>query len=73
VVDDHVRHHLVIACQLGDVVPGAQPGVHLRVVDRIEACVGPVEGGEERQQVDAVERARERPPQQVGQACQVPA
>ena len=43
-----------------DVVPRAEPSIDLRVVDRIEAGVGAVDRMEERQHVDAAERAGER-------------
>ena len=48
----------VRAASARDVVPGAEPWIDLRVVDRIEAGVGAVDRMEERQHVHAAEDAR---------------
>ena len=72
-VDDHVRHQGVVGGQRGDVVPGAQPGVDLGMVHRVEAGVRTVERPVERQNVHPAEQAGERPVQQPMQARQVAA
>ena len=56
-VDDDVDRELVAAGQRGDVVPGAQPCVDLRMVLGVEASVRSVEGPKERQDVDPTEQA----------------
>ena len=66
VVDDGVDHDVVGLGKLGDVVPAAETLVDLGVVDRVEACVGAVERGEERQDVNAVVHAVEAGAQNVG-------
>ena len=53
-----------------DVVPRSQPRIDLGVVDRVEAGVGAVDRMEERQHVDAAERARQRPVEQAPQIAE---
>ena len=48
-----------------DVVPRSQPRIHLGVIDGVEAGIGAVDWMEERQHVDAAERARQRPVEQA--------
>ena len=57
VVDDQVGHDVVSRRQLPDAVPRPDPWVDLRVVDGVEPGVGAVDRHEERQEVDAGERA----------------
>ena len=66
VVDDGVDHDVVGLGEFCDVVPAAETFVDLGVVDRVEACVGAVERGEERQDVNAVVHAIEASAQNVG-------
>jgi len=70
VVDDDVGHDLGARGECGDVVPGAEPGIDLRVIDGVEAGVGAVNRMEERQHVHAAEQRGERPSQEVSQAAQ---
>ncbi len=60
VIDDHVRHDVHAFGKARDVIPRAQPRIHLRVIDGVEAGIGAVDWMEERQHVDAAERARQR-------------
>ena len=63
-VDDQVSHHVHAARDGADVRPAAEARVDTRVVDRIEARVGAVDGIEERQQVHAAEQVLQRPGEQ---------
>ena len=54
------------------IVPGAQPRIDLRVVDRIEAGIGAVDRMEEREHVHAAERALQRAAKQLAQILKVP-
>ena len=69
VVDDGVDHDVVRFGQFGDIVPRAQTRVDLGVVHRVEAGVGTVERGEERQYVHAFVHAVEAGAQHIGQGC----
>ena len=71
VVDDRVDHDVMRLGEFGDVVPVAEPRIDLRVVDRVEAGVGAVEGREERQDVHAFVDTVETGAQDVGQRGEV--
>jgi hypothetical protein len=60
VVDDDVHDQVSRATEGGEVLPGAQAGVDLGVVSRIEPGVGAVVRAEERQNVHSAEDAGER-------------
>src|SRR5580692_10899865 len=55
VIDDEIGHDLDVAAERTNVIPGAESGVDLRVIDRIEAGIGAVDRPEERQQMHAAE------------------
>ena len=65
VVDDHVGHDLGARRQRPHVVPGAEPRIHLGVIDRVEAGVGAVDRIEEGQDVHAAERLAQRAVEQA--------
>ena len=65
VIDDHVRHDVHAFGKGRDVVPRSQARIHLGVIDGVEAGIGAVDWMEERQHVDAPERARQRPVEQA--------
>ena len=60
VIDDDVGHDVGACGERGDVFPGAEPRIDLRVIDRVESGVRAVDRMEERQHVDAAERSGER-------------
>src|SRR5436190_24391678 len=60
VIDDHVRHDVHASGKGRDVSPRAQSRIHLRVIDGVEAGIGAVDWMEERQDVNAAERPRQR-------------
>ena len=67
VVDDHVGHHVSAGRKRRDVVPRPETSIDLRVVDRIEACVGAVDRMEDGKHVDAAEDVGERSVEQMPQ------
>ena len=68
VVDDEVDHQHVLPRHGTHVVPRAEPGIHLGMVDRVESSVRPVERGEERQDVHPAEKACQWTVQDLAQA-----
>ena len=60
VIHDQVGHQVPAACQFGDIVPGAESGIGLCVIDRVESRVRAVDGSEERKQMRAAEQPGER-------------
>jgi hypothetical protein len=65
VIDDQVRHDLGPCGEGAHILPRTQARIDLRVVDRVEARIGSVDREEERKQVNATERAVQRPGEQL--------
>ena len=60
-VHDQIGHEIRALGQRADVVPRAQPGIDLSVIDRIEAGVGAIDRPKEWQQMNAAEESSQRP------------
>ena len=53
------------------VLPGAEARIDLAMVGWVEARIGTIERGEERQEVDACEHTCQRPGQEIGDGREV--
>ena len=64
-IDNQIRHQILAAGKFAHIIPGTQSWIGLRVIDRIEACVGAVDRAVEGQQMRTPEQPPERSLEQV--------
>ena len=60
-IDDQIRHDFDVLAQSAHVLPRAQPRIDFCVIDRIEACIGAINGIKKWKQVHAAEYAFQWP------------
>jgi hypothetical protein len=60
-IHNQIGHQIRVLGQPADVVPRAQPGIDLSVINRIEARIGAIDGPKEWQQMDAAKESSQWP------------